>query len=282
MDPEKAYLEAKQRFLQTAGLVSIISLLLMVASRIPTLEVSSPVAWVSGSINVTLISLVGPILILGGFCWVCLSAIDLVDFRNSLLTTSSSTLAPAIREVLLRLPIVDAAPYAGRIARFPLRLMDGFVFVIPVICYFGLFMGYLEFVRPQERGSEEWRYPTRSGQIADLFFGTGGLGGFQPILPSVSAALRQRSQDQKSSQEQKSKSDRLGDMPWIYPPWQTWAYLAGLGTLCVVSVRTWQTCRKSLVNLQRKQFGAETLVIPGDVTTHLQPSDSGKHSKEER
>jgi uncharacterized membrane protein len=60
MDPEKAYLEAKQRFVQTAAWVSVLSFLLMAASQIPALAVTSPVAWLSGSFNIVMISLLGP------------------------------------------------------------------------------------------------------------------------------------------------------------------------------------------------------------------------------
>jgi len=151
MDPEKAYLEAKQRFVQTAGWVSLISLLLMAASRIPALEVSSPVAWLSGSFNIVMISLLGPILIFGGFCWVCISAVDLIDLRTSLLTNGRTTLDPSVREVLLRLPAIDVTPYPGRITALSLRLMDGFVFAVPLICYLALFFGCLELVRPSKR-----------------------------------------------------------------------------------------------------------------------------------
>jgi hypothetical protein len=111
MDPEKAYLEAKQRFIQTSAWVSVLSLLLMAASRIPALAVNSPVAWLSGSFNIVMISLLGPILIFAGYCWVCINAIDLVDLRKSLAGSNQTTLDLPVRDVLLRLPVIDATPY---------------------------------------------------------------------------------------------------------------------------------------------------------------------------
>lgn len=285
MDPEKAYLEAKQRFVQTAAWVSVLSVLLMAASRIPALAVNSPVAWLSGSFNVVMISLLGPILIFVGFCWVCLNTIDLIDLRASLITSSRTTLEAPVREVLLRLPVIDATAYAGRSARLSLRLMDGFVFVVPLLCYAVLFSGYLELVRPKAT-STQWAFETRPQQIADLFFGTGGINGFQPLNPSVSAALQQRAKEAaaKSAPSQteppNKASEPSAEMPWIYPPWQTWAYIGGFVTLCIIAFRTWNSGRQSVRALQRKHCSADSAQPDG--ASHpalIKPAEFSKEAK---
>lgn len=262
MDPEKIYLEAKQRFIQTSAWVSLMSLLLMAASRIPALEVTSPVAWLSGSFNIVMISVLGPILIFGGFCWVCLSAGDLIDLQTALFNGRPSAIDPQVRDVLLRLPVIDALPYPTRMGRLSLRLVDGFVFGVPLLCYVVLFFGYLGLVRPVKPDSTEWAFKTRSGQIADLVFGIGGVQGFQPVSPSVLAALRQRSSDSsaKDAAQQTEPSvgahkiaNAAGEMPWIYPPWQTWAYLGGFAILCVVAFSTWRTGQQSAAASHRKR-----------------------------
>jgi hypothetical protein len=289
MDPEKAYLEAKQRFIQTAAWVSILSLLLMAASRIPALAVNSPVAWLSGSFNIVMISLLGPILIFAGYCWVCLNAVDLVDLRTSLAGSNRTTLELPVRDVLLRLPVIDATPYPKGTGRLSLRLMDGFVFVVPLLCYAVLFLGYLELVRPKAN-SKEWAFATRSEQITDLFFGTGGIGGFQPLNPSVSAALQQRARDaaSKAAQSQPGNqsdssgkgSDPSAEMPWIYPPWQTWAYVGGFVTLCIIAFRTWNSGRQSIADLQERHFSADATLSAGELQSVLiKPADSSKEHK---
>jgi hypothetical protein len=285
MDPEKAYLEAKQRFIQTAAWVSVLSLLLMAASRIPALAVNSPVAWLSGSFNVVMISLLGPILIFVGFCWVCLNTIDLIDLRASLLASGKTTLELPVRDVLLRLPVIDATAYEGRTARVSLRLMDGFVFVVPLLCYAVLFLGYLELVRPKPH-STEWEFATRSRQVADLFFGIGGIEGFQPLNPSVSAALQQKAKETtaKTTPPQTESANKISDpsveMPWIYPPWQTWAYVAGFIALCIVAFRTWNSGIQSVAALKEKHFSADVGQPPG--TSHsglIQPAELSKEVK---
>jgi hypothetical protein len=62
-----------------------------------------------------------------------------------------------------------------------------------------LLVDYFDFHRPGYGGSAR----------ADLLFGTGGWGGFHPEHPRYAGL----------------------PLPWIYPPWQTWLYLACFGVL---------------------------------------------------
>ena len=189
-----------------------------------------------------------------------------------------------MREVLLRLPVIDVTPYPGRIAALSLRLMDGFVFAVPLICYLSLFFGYLELVRPVKADSQEWKFATRPAQIADLFFGIAGVQGFQPLNPSVSAALRQRSgqparQNLTPPTEATKKLPSVsGDTPWIYPPWQTWAYLAGFAILCLVSLRTWQAGQHSVALVEEKHYAMFT-ASPG-AKSHIELIKSPETPKE--
>lgn len=78
-----------------------------------------------------------------------------------------------------------------------------------------------------KNGSREFRYPTRTGQIVDLLVGTGGWSGFPPLEPSIRDNLERLAGKQNEPKEQ-ARLERLAQqIPWIYPPFQTWAYLGG-------------------------------------------------------
>ena len=64
----------------------------------------------------------------------------------------------------------------------------------------------------------------------DLLFGTGGVKGFPGVLSSVRSNLERAAavQAEAGDKERAARTRQLAeDFPWIYPPWQTWAYLAG-------------------------------------------------------
>jgi hypothetical protein len=132
-------------------------------------------------------------------------------------------------------------------------------------------------------------FETRPLQVADLFFGLGGAQGFQPFHPSVAAALRKRAQGtaqnspsawDHAADPNKAIPSTSGDMPWIYPPWQTWAYVGGFAVLCVVAFRTWRNGHQSVGVVQQKHFAIESLPpVTAPQGELIKPLSSSKEAK---
>jgi len=213
------YADARDRFAKTATVTSAVLIVLAGASRVPLWQLSSPVDWLSGSLNVGFLPVFGPIVVFGGACAVFLELKRVVALREAAEHEASeprTSLASAILTDMQSTP-----DRRGLIASLGLNLWH---FAVPVLAYAILLSSYSEFVRPVEAGVD------RPGRYTDLLFGTGGWKGFPGVLPSVRdnlervAAAQQKGGDTEGAMRTRQLAK---DFPWIYPPFQTWAYLAG-------------------------------------------------------
>lgn len=224
MDELKYYTDERDKLLKFSLFSSGISLLLAAASRIPTWEVSSPVAWLVGTVNVGFLPIFGPIFIFGAFIYALQRRAIVADLRRTLLGDDRFG-AQFGRAALEDVPTANRS-VARR--RKVVRLgFDVWLCVIPIIAYAILLCSYFDFVRPERIGAREFRYSSRTGQIVDLLIGTGGWAGFSPLTPSIRDNLERRASKQDEAKERARLELLAKQIPWIYPPFQTWAYLSG-------------------------------------------------------
>lgn len=243
-------LDGRQAALNSRILLSSgISLLLAAASRLPSWEVSSPVSWLIGTVNVGFLPIFGQIFVLGAFCFTYLALREYLALRTAIQAGTSAGCKN--EDPVLHAMDSSSIDPADRLLRTVTFVQKMWAFGIPVLAYVILLVSYFDFVRPKIEGCIdtgkpecfEWRYPSRAGQVADLLLGNGGRTGFRPLTPAIQAALRDRG---KAAQDEKkfSEGDRLlrlaSTIPWIYPPWQTWAYIAGLALQIWISARGWR------------------------------------------
>lgn len=224
MDVLEAYVAARARFGRLAMVTSGTVLLIAGVSRLPTWEVESPVSWLAGSINVGFLPIFGPIFILGAFCNVYLALRELLNLRAA---AQHEIKEPSEHiEVLLSPPRGSHGHQDPRqaIAAFVLRFWN---FCVPLLAYLILISTYFDFVRPISNDDPKPVYETRSGQIADLLIGKGSWKGFRPALPSITANLSERKAASKDAKEAARLAQLSRSIPWIYPPFQTWAYIFG-------------------------------------------------------
>lgn len=237
----------RQRTLVSSG----IALLIAAASRLPAWEVSSPVTWLIGTVNVGFLPIFGPLLVLGTFCFTYLAARELRDLQSAA-AAGTLGLAPDEEHLLVLLEAaVLGAKTGSRTKRFALTVARFFerlwCFGIPVLAYLILLASYFDFVRPKdpldvdrdESARITWRFPERGDQRLDLLLGTGGWGGFRPLTPSIKDALLERARVAKDDQAVRLRQVAR-TIPWIYPPLQTWAYLAGLFVLTFLAAEAWR------------------------------------------
>jgi len=225
MEELKYYTEERDKLLKFSLYSSGISLLLAATSRIPTWEVSSPVAFLVGSLNVGFLSILGPIFTFGTFAYALQWRSRVADLRRALLADSrfDAEFGQAAVENSLA-----ATPKLAR-RRSILRSAGGFWLVaIPILAYTILLCSFFDLTRPAKDHPDQYQYPTRTGQIADLLLGTGGWSGFAPLAPSIHDNLKRLADEQAEAKERARLTRLAQQMPWIYPPFQTWAYVGGL------------------------------------------------------
>jgi hypothetical protein len=191
-------------------------------------------------VNVSFLPVFGPIWVFGAMCFTYLALRELDEARRAVLRDQDAS-PPSLASGLLIAPSGGASPPLRRSERIAVALATTvqklWAFAIPVIAYAVLMSSYFDFVRPA-RDCQQWRYGTRPEQIADLLLGTGGWGGFPPCTPSIQSALEQR---QKEDPKDRDRLARLaGNVPWIYPPWQTWLYVLGFLGLGLLSATGWR------------------------------------------
>ena len=227
------YASEYERFRKATLYSSGLSLLMAAASRLPTWEVSSPVGWIVGSVNVGFLPIFGPIVVLGTFTYTHLAIVDLKRLHDAFEPTNS--LGPG--RALLEGPWIHFRKRDGTLSRAIESLtIRAWCLIVPLLAYTILFCSFLEFARPARPDSYEEMYQARSAQIVDLFVGRGGWSGFRPLAPSIQANLKAAARG--ADDKEKAKLESLArSVPWIYPPWQTWAYLCGL-ILLVAMVRS--------------------------------------------
>ena len=226
----ESYAAARQNFGKLAGISSGLILAGAGASRLPTWEVSSPVGWLVGSINVGFLPIFGPILIVGAFCNVYLALHELADLRKAALD-ENATQRSALAEALLKPPRgAQEKPDDRRftVASWTIRVWQ---FWVPVLSYVILLSTYFDFVRPVSDTNRAPRPESGVARTLDLLFGTNGWTGFRPTLPSIHDNLVARAKAAGKPEEAARLLQLADSIPWIYPPLQTWAYLLGLGLL---------------------------------------------------
>lgn len=77
--------------------------------------------------------------------------------------------------------------------------------------------------------AEQQRLCTPGQRALTLLLGTNGMA-FQPHMASIESNLRDRAEKQEPGE--KARIESVADqIPWIYPPFQTLAYLGGLAAL---------------------------------------------------
>jgi hypothetical protein len=223
MEELKYYTEQRDKLLKFTLYSSGLSLLFAAASRIPTWEVSSGVAWLAGTVNVGFLPIFAPIFIFGTFIYALQRRAVVAGLRRTLLADER-----------LQTPFAQAALGSSAVAGTSLRhkvLRSGFDYwlvVVPIIAYVILLCSYFDFTRPKEVGGREYKYDSRTMQIVDLLIGVGGWGGFPPLAPSIRDNLDRMASETPDPKEAGRLKRLAKQIPWIYPPLQTWAYLAGL------------------------------------------------------
>jgi hypothetical protein len=225
MDELKYYTEERDKLLKFTLYSSGLSLLLAAASRIPTWEVSSGVAWVVGTVNVGFLPIFAPIFIFGAFIHALQRRAIVADLRRTLL--ADERFSTAFAQAAL-----DNADTRGKRAGLRRKVLrhafDYWLVLVPMIAYVILLCSYFDFTRPTKIGGHEYRYTSRLAQIGDLLIGFGGLSGFPPLAPSIHDNLERMASEQTDPKEAARLQRLAKQIPWIYPPFQTWAYLAGL------------------------------------------------------
>jgi hypothetical protein len=249
MEELELYANLKDKFARKTLYASGIGLLMAAVSRLPTWEVSSPVSWIIGTVNVGFLHIFGPIIIFGLFCNMYLSFKEILELRNAIYQKNDSILNSKTRSFYdtVLLPPKGFDPNreihrSFKIARYSLKV---WVLLIPLLAYLILFFSYLDFVRPAKDDPLKWKYQSRSMQVLDLFAGIGGWGGFKPLAPSIQDNLRSKGNIPNLTSEEKESIEKLSkNIPWIYPPYQTWAYLLGFLLLSYMALSAWRNSRQ--------------------------------------
>jgi hypothetical protein len=247
MNSREIYEQRQEAFYRRTLWSSGFSILMAAASRLPTWEVSSPVSWLVGTVNVSFLSVFGPILILGATCFTYLSLLDLEAAKRTLTRLGETDAGDAVGIIIA--PSGGVGGHETRAQAWAFQLATSvqrvWVFAVPVLAYAILLASYFDFVRPatapaagKDHRCLASEYPGRTAQIADMLLGLGGWSGFQPCTPSIRDALIGRAEQAKAEDRQRLQA--LADLaPWIYPPWQTWLYLAGFGGTILLAVTGW-------------------------------------------
>ena len=259
-------LQAQREVLDRRVLLSSgLTLLLAGVSRLPSWEVASPVAWLVGSVNVGFVPIFGPMLVIGMFCWTFLALCELLEVRDGILRDAE---VPALTRTMA-LAAWPRKRLLGWGPRAAASIFKCWVLVVPIIAYATLLGSYFDFVRPTKEGCVETGKPDclqpryqGSGQVVDLLVGTGGWRGFRPLAPSITAALNRRAEAAGESDEEVERVRLLQIaelIPWIYPPFQTLAYIAGLVFLGSLCREAWN-----------RDVG-DSVIAPGDAVAAMPP-----------
>lgn len=240
MEELKYYTEERDKLVKFTLYSSGLGLLFAAASRIPTTEVSPGVAWLAGTFNVAFLSILAPIFIFGTFLHVLQRRAVVVDLRRTLLADER------FRAPFSRAALDDVDPDSKWPARRRNVLRRGFdcwLLAVPIIAYTILLCSYFDLTRPKQPGAAGYMYTSRSCQIADLLFGIGGWSGFPPLAPSIHDNLERMAKEQTDPKDAARLSRMAKQGPWIYPPFQTWAYLAGLAFMLWAAAGAWREGR---------------------------------------
>jgi hypothetical protein len=222
--------DAREHLHKRTLISSGLGLLMAAASRLPTWEVSAPVQWLVGTVNVGFLPIFGPIIIFGAYCFTLL-AVEEVE-----------TIAKVIRDTPAASDIERALTDSHRSRtprdRIATVVFGLWIFVVPMLAYAILLDTYFDFVRPGKTRAES-HYIDRTDQILDLLIGIGGWGSFKPVTPSITDNLKRRA----GRADKKDEANRIlgvAEMiPWIQVPLQTWGYIGGLGLMIFMSRRQW-------------------------------------------
>ncbi len=145
MTDVEAYVGEYDRFRKSTVYSSGLSLLMAAAARLPAWEVSSPVGWLVGSVNVSFLPVFGPIFVFGAFTYTYLSLLDLARLRNALLGASF----PESTQVILQTPWIhfhgSPKTLPRRVARLAAQIWCLFV---PLLAYLILLASFFRSTGP--------------------------------------------------------------------------------------------------------------------------------------
>lgn len=257
------YNDQKEKFIKRTFLYSVISIIMAAVSRLPSWELTSPVGWVVGNVNVGFLPIFGPIIIFGMFCYVYISLRELMKLREAVREKIDGDGNPKIKsvsEAVLQPPwglaLSGNSSKSSKIAAFSIKC---WMLIVPLLAYLILFFSYLDFVRPVKNQEFKMAYLERHYQVLDLFLGIGGWAGFKPMAPSIKSNLVKKIDNNQTLTlaEKKALKDRAIDIPWIYPPYQTWAYVCGFFLLAVMAGSIW---RQKINENLNKRYNIEKTV----------------------
>ena len=129
-------------------------------SRLPSWEVSSPVGWLVGTVNVAFLPIFGPVLVFGAMCFTYLTLRELNEARLAIRQEQAGPAATPVGKLLVS-PSGGALRPRGRIEAIAVPLATAvqklWAFAVPVLAYAILLCSYFDFVRPAEHDCETWR-----------------------------------------------------------------------------------------------------------------------------
>ena len=152
-DPYATFGKARDRFFRTALLLSGLSILAAGASRLPTWQVSAPVGWLVGTVNVGFLPTFGPILIVFGYSYLYLTWLAVVHTWR-VLPRRADHAGPLGYEFGISAGHRDAA------ARLSLLVFRLWVFGVPILAHAILLSTYFDFCAPSANPQEQVRLCT--------------------------------------------------------------------------------------------------------------------------
>jgi hypothetical protein len=235
-DSLSRFVEARDRFVRTAMFLSGLSILGAAASRIPTWEVRSPVEWLAGSVNVGFLPIFGPLLITFGYSYLYLAWRAVVIAARRLPAEAQEAGDPLGYGLVLRLNWKDVP------AALALLFLRVWAFAVPVAAFVILLATYFDFCPPPGTPEGLTAQCTPWQRVLTLGVGTSGVTGFKPRMASIQDNLRELA-GRQDKMEERARLETLADLvPWIYPPWQTWIYLACLSFISYLGIAA---CRRT-------------------------------------
>lgn len=197
------------------AVVVVLSLALSAASRTPSWKLTGSYDVIGDVSHVGYVMVFGPLVLICMLCGFYDAVQQSEACRRSILEDLGAKATNSDRQLLTSLSSVAIQDF-GTINRAFAVIRPIAAVSVACLSYLILFAGYLECRRPGFQGNS----------LLDLFFGIGGWSGF------------------------KAEWHRSGanGMPWIYPPFQTWAYLAGFVLALLIAIE----CHR----IGRRQNGA--------------------------